>query len=101
LARYTASCVESFRNVPVHAACFRFFFVTVPVTFWYSRLGRERILTRWLGGPRKNDSFNALSRVILLGSDHYQGVITMEWTTPQHEEIDLNCEISSYANAEL
>jgi hypothetical protein len=26
---------------------------------------------------------------------------TMEWTTPQHEEIDLNCEISSYANAEL
>jgi hypothetical protein len=29
-----------------------------------------------------------------------QGV-TMEWTTPQHEEIDLNCEVSSYANAEL
>ncbi len=26
---------------------------------------------------------------------------TMEWTTPQHEEIDLNCEVSSYANAEL
>jgi len=25
----------------------------------------------------------------------------MEWTTPQHEEIDLNCEISAYANAEL
>jgi len=25
----------------------------------------------------------------------------MEWTTPQHEEIDLNCEISSYGNAEL
>jgi hypothetical protein len=25
----------------------------------------------------------------------------MEWTTPQHEEIDLKCEISSYANAEL
>jgi len=25
----------------------------------------------------------------------------MEWTTPTHEEIDLNCEISSYANAEL
>jgi len=30
-----------------------------------------------------------------------QGATTMEWTTPQHEEIDLNCEISSYANAEL
>jgi len=25
----------------------------------------------------------------------------MEWMTPQHEEIDLNCEISSYANAEI
>ncbi len=25
----------------------------------------------------------------------------MEWTTPRHEEIDLNCEVSSYANAEL
>jgi hypothetical protein len=27
--------------------------------------------------------------------------IAMEWTTPTHEEIDLSCEISSYANAEL
>jgi len=26
---------------------------------------------------------------------------SMEWTTPRHEEIDLNCEVSSYANAEL
>jgi hypothetical protein len=30
-----------------------------------------------------------------------QGAAPMEWITPQHEEIDLNCEISSYANAEL
>jgi hypothetical protein len=30
-----------------------------------------------------------------------KGAVKMEWTTPQHEEIDLNCEISSYANAEL
>jgi hypothetical protein len=30
-----------------------------------------------------------------------QGVSTMEWVTPQHEEINLNCEVSSYANAEL
>jgi hypothetical protein len=29
------------------------------------------------------------------------GGTTMEWTTPQHEVIDLNCEVSSYANAEL
>ena len=27
--------------------------------------------------------------------------LTMEWTTPQHEEICLSCEVSSYANAEL
>jgi len=26
---------------------------------------------------------------------------SMEWTTPQHEGIDLNCEVSSYSNAEL
>jgi len=25
----------------------------------------------------------------------------MEWTTPELEEISLNCEINSYANAEL
>jgi hypothetical protein len=27
--------------------------------------------------------------------------LTMEWVTPRHEEVDLNCEVSSYANAEL
>ena len=35
------------------------------------------------------------------GSWDIQGASTMEWVTPQHEEIDLNCEVSSYANAEL
>jgi hypothetical protein len=34
-------------------------------------------------------------------SGFYSRSVAMEWTTPQHEEIDLNCEISSYANAEL
>ena len=29
------------------------------------------------------------------------GASTMEWTTPEHEDICLSCEISSYANAEL
>jgi len=29
------------------------------------------------------------------------GTSAMEWTTPQHEVVDLNCEVSSYANAEL
>jgi|SRR5579859_959223 len=37
----------------------------------------------------------------LSGSHFAQGAPHMEWVTPQHEEIDLNCEISSYANAEL
>ena len=30
-----------------------------------------------------------------------KGAEPMDWTTPQHEEIDLNCEVGSYANAEL
>ncbi len=38
---------------------------------------------------------------LILNSRLAQEPPTMEWTTPQHEEIDLNCEISSYANAEL
>jgi hypothetical protein len=47
-------------------------------------------------------SFAFLSaRVMLYLFDQYRGVLPMEWTTPQHEEIDLNCEISSYANAEI
>jgi len=46
--------------------------------------------------------FPELARVLCLNVfEHQQGVLPMEWTTPQHEEIDLNCEISSYANAEL
>jgi hypothetical protein len=42
-------------------------------------------------------------RAILFGQSNcfYSRSFSMEWTTPQHEEIDLNCEISSYANAEL
>jgi hypothetical protein len=30
-----------------------------------------------------------------------KGASNMEWVTPQHEEINLSCEVSSYANAEL
>jgi hypothetical protein len=36
-----------------------------------------------------------------LSLNSLKGAPLMEWVTPQHEEIDLNCEISSYANAEL
>jgi hypothetical protein len=34
-------------------------------------------------------------------STYIKESLPMEWTAPQHEEIDLNCEISSYANAEI
>lgn len=30
-----------------------------------------------------------------------KGEARMEWVTPGHEEVDLNCEVSGYANAEL
>ena len=39
--------------------------------------------------------------VLLLNTQVLKERISMEWTTPRHEEIDLNCEVSSYANAEL
>lgn len=29
------------------------------------------------------------------------GAETMEWVTPEHEQVNLNCEVSSYENAEL
>ena len=41
------------------------------------------------------------SRAMLFLSHQAPKEPTMEWTAPKHEEIDLNCEISSYANAEL
>jgi len=43
------------------------------------------------------------TRAILCSSSasNFWRDLIMEWTTPQHEEIDLNCEVSSYANAEL
>src|SRR5256885_15123113 len=46
-------------------------------------------------------SLRNLSCYASFGFDFAQGALLMEWVTPQHEEIDLNCEISSYANAEL
>ena len=39
--------------------------------------------------------------LVVLTNTFPKGVKLMEWTAPQHEEIDLNCEVSSYANAEL
>jgi hypothetical protein len=50
-------------------------------------------------------SLKARSMLFSLGATYLtskvKGASTMEWVTPQHEEIDLNCEVSSYANAEL
>jgi coenzyme PQQ precursor peptide PqqA len=37
------------------------------------------------------------STVALVGHEE----LRMEWTTPDFVEIELNCEINSYANAEL
>jgi hypothetical protein len=48
--------------------------------------------------PLKFNSCYSLSVLVYLTP---KGAPTMEWVTPQHEEIDLNCEVSSYANAEL
>jgi phage-related protein len=53
-------------------------------------------------GRQKKFSFRHFTaRAILDSFERHQGATRMEWTTPKHEEIDLNCEISSYANAEL
>jgi len=45
--------------------------------------------------------FNPCYSFSVFGHSTPKGAIIMEWVTPQHEEIDLNCEVSSYANAEL
>jgi hypothetical protein len=80
-------------------ALFRFSFVALLNIFVL--LGFE--VTAACPLPQPNFSFLNLARVLLLSASETKakGVILMEWTTPQHEEIDLNCEISSYANAEL
>ena len=46
-------------------------------------------------------TFLAFRDKILLYRKMTKGASPMDWVTPEHEEIDLNCEVSSYANAEL
>lgn len=64
-------------------------------------------LRRSIWGLSKNpaSSYSLLLHLVLclLSVEHPipKERFSMEWTTPQHEEIDLNCEVSSYANAEL
>src|SRR6266576_2120836 len=83
-------------------------------TFQSLPIIRRRSLTR-LGPPIRTGmhssphqiphpiSFNLISCYAFYVCGHLtpKGASTMEWVTPQHEEIDLNCEVSSYANAEL
>src|SRR5580658_11047497 len=56
--------------------------------------------------PYRLWSCHKLSCSLYLGSEvgkkrSRMGAEPMEWATPSHEEIQLNCEVSSYANAEL
>jgi hypothetical protein len=60
-------------------------------------------------GPENRLSAPACNAILCLSGEtaasrsgqRRKGAASMEWVTPQHEEIDLNCEVSSYANAEL
>ena len=71
-------------------------------------------LTPSVGDSCKAGSFLALGSAILfifdprcdslVGSWRVRGAkgeARMEWVTPGHEEVDLSCEVSGYANAEL
>ena len=69
-------------------------------------LNRKLAASNGLGPPpspayRISPIYLVLTRAILFLSHQASKEPTMEWTAPKHEEIDLNCEISSYANAEL
>jgi hypothetical protein len=68
-------------------------------------IGSNRIpLVLRPGGGQKipiSFRFNPCYSFLVFIDSKAKGAINMEWVTPQHEEIDLNCEVSSYANAEL
>jgi hypothetical protein len=71
--------------------CFRFLFVAF-------RPSDEPLFPTY-----ENDSASPARQTVIffVGCSKHKEPQAMEWTTPKHEEIDLNCEISSYANAEL
>jgi hypothetical protein len=54
-----------------------------------------------IGSGHNNQDYPLLSLDICVSMGLPHGRKTMEWTTPQHEEISLSCEVSSYTNAEL
>jgi len=63
-------------------------------------LGRCRAGTRLFHFPIPFFRLSCYALLVVI-SQTPKGALFMEWTTPQHEEIDLNCEVTSYANAEL
>jgi hypothetical protein len=73
--------------------CFRFLFVPVCTPVLRKSASRPR--------QKKFPFRHFIGHAILDPFERHQGATPMEWTTPKHEEVDLNCEISSYANAEL
>jgi len=72
-------------------------FASSSFPFAHSSLTQIHILSRQKKFPFRH----FIGHAILDPFERHQGATPMEWTTPKHEEIDLNCEISSYANAEL
>ena len=51
-------------------------------------------------------SCSHLNRNLIHGKQYrvsfvFEGTKTMQWTAPMFEEVALNCEINSYASAEL
>ena len=68
-------------------------------------LARDRPCLNNITSPRTHRSFLftflALRDKVLPFRKMTKGASPMDWVVPQHEEIDLNCEVSSYANAEL
>jgi hypothetical protein len=91
---FTATSCAGFRfAAPQLAHYVRLFFVAHAFAISHLRRLRNCEFPFWL----------VQSHVMLWPFDQRpkNGASTMEWTTPKHEEIDMNCEISSYANAEL
>ena len=60
------------------------------------------IVGNWGGAMGKTYTFKGIPRAPRRGADWSgEAVRSLECATPEFEETSLNCEISSYANAEL
>jgi hypothetical protein len=90
--------------------CLRLYDIARPKTLlviWAKRgtVFHRAVFARWnslrLLQARQPSSPSVHPMLCLIRTTKSKESPPMEWTTPQHEEIDLNCEISSYANAEI